>query len=167
MLTKYLLLPPPGGAISGEWGPVLIWASVRCCCPSTQDRHDCIWHTGLQPDPQQNQPLTPTARVDQPASAGQCKERIWAHEWIQVWHDNQFRCLIWCFVKGDFLKILYCRHFFTTTNLQFCLWSSIYLALAGVGFKYLLPKSMAGKEHQQHPIYLLIFLQFTCICVFM
>lgn len=91
--NKYLLPPPAGGAISGEWRPVPIWASIRCCCPSPQDRHDCIRHTGLRPDPQ-NQPLAPTAGVDQPAGAGQRQERIWAHEWIQVRHDNHFLCLI-------------------------------------------------------------------------
>ncbi len=81
--TNCLFLLPTGGALSGEWRPVSIWASVRCCCPSPQDRHDCIWHTGLRPDPQ-NQPFTPTAGVDQPACAGQRQERIWAHERIQV-----------------------------------------------------------------------------------
>lgn len=81
--ATWLLLRFTGGAISGEWRPVLIWAAVRCCCPPPQDRHDCIWRTGLWPD-SQNQPITPTAGVAQPAGAGQRQARIWAYERIAV-----------------------------------------------------------------------------------
>lgn len=141
--TNYLFLSPTGGAISGEWRPVLIWASIRCCCPSPQDRHDCIWHTGLRPNPQ-NQPLTPTAGVDQPASAGQRQERIWAHEWIQVWRENLFLrpyiCVEWemtfylslldligfrhfvFLAAAAAINVDICHstgHFFTTTNPHF------------------------------------------------
>ncbi len=60
---------PPGGAVSGEWRPVSVWASVRCCCSLTQDRHDCVRRTGLR-SASQDQPYPPSAGVDQPARPG-------------------------------------------------------------------------------------------------